>query len=346
MMNETTLTILHPSARPDWLDLQHENAIEPDLEIVDAHHHIWGEPGPLYSAADLLDDIASSGHNVVATVFVQGGTMYRTGGAEEMRPLGETEQAANIGAAAQCGSFGGVRICDRIVGYIDLRHGERVNEIVEQHVALAKRRFVGVRQSSALDDDPAVRTLRVLPPRGLLADPKFREGFSVLGKLGVSFDAWLYHPQLPELTELARAIPQTRIIVDHLGGPVGVGSYAGKRDDVFVSWQRDIRTLSECENVFVKLGGLAMRVNGFAFHERPAPPSSDDLAESFRPFIETCIECFGPKRGMFESNFPVDKASCSYAVLWNAFKKIASGCSAEEKRWLFHNTAAQVYQMD
>jgi predicted TIM-barrel fold metal-dependent hydrolase len=342
-MSRDPIEPLHPPARPDWLALHSEPALDPGLPITDAHHHVWGPPWTRYDGAELAADIDASGHNVVATVVVQGGSLYRTVGPQELRSLGETEHVA--GLARNAVETGGPRLCERIVGHVDLLQGGRVRGIAEEHLALAGDRFVGIRHVVAADEDPMVRTTRVPPPQGLLADTRFRSGFAALAPLELSFDAWLYHPQIPELTELARAFPDTRIILDHLGGPIGVGTYAERRTDVFKTWRRSLVELARCENVLVKLGGLAMRFNGFGFHERAIPPSSDDLAVAFRPFIETAIEIFGPERAMFESNFPVDKGSCSYQALWNAFKKIASDCSADEKRSLFHDTSARAYRM-
>jgi predicted TIM-barrel fold metal-dependent hydrolase len=183
-------------------------------------------------------------------------------------------------------------------------------------------------------------------PKGLLLDSTFRKGFGCLAPLGLSFDAWLFHPQIGELTDLARAFPDTRIVLDHCGGPVGIGRYANRRDEVFSVWKASIQQIAKCPNVTVKLGGLAMRLLGYDFHERPMPPSSEEAAAAWRPYIETCIEAFGPKRGMFESNFPPDKGQCSYQVIFNAFKRIVAQYSEAEKTALFSNTATIFYNLN
>ncbi len=183
-------------------------------------------------------------------------------------------------------------------------------------------------------------------PKGLLLDSTFRKGFACLAPLNLSFDAWLFHPQIGELAELARAFPDTRIVLDHCGGPVGLGRYAGRREEILAVWKASILDIAKCPNVVVKLGGLAMRLLGYDFHERPRPPSSEELAAAWRPYIETCIEAFGPERAMFESNFPPDKGQCSYQAIFNAFKRIAAHCSESEKTALFSKTAAGFYRLE
>ena len=162
---------------------------------------------------------------------------------------------------------------------------------------------------------------------------------------GSTFEAWCYHPQIPDVTSLARAFPDTTIVLDHFGGPVGIGSYAGRARDVYAEWRAAIAELATCPNVVAKLGGINMEVNGFGWHERPRPPSSQELMEATRPYYEFTIEKFGADRCMFESNFPVDAVSASYTVLWNSFKRLTAGCSAEDKARLFHDTAARVYRL-
>ena len=183
------------------------------------------------------------------------------------------------------------------------------------------------------------------PPRGLYLDATFRRGFAELAKRQLTFDAWLYHPQLPELTDLAQAFPDTTIVLDHFGGPLGIGPYAGKRAELFARWKDDLAALARSPNVVAKLGGLLMPLNGFGFHKRAAPAGSAELAEATREWYLHAIDCFGPARCMFESNFPVDKVSASYRVLWNAFKRIAASFSPAEKAALFHDTAARVYRL-
>ena len=237
--------------------------------------------------------IPAAGHNIVATVFVQARAMYRAAGPVEMRPVGETEFVNGVAAMSASGIYGKTRVCAGIVGHADLTLGSRVEPVLAAHIRAGGDRFRGIRHITAWDADESVRNPAYSPPPNLLADQTFREGFAVLGRLGLSFDAWLYHPQIDELTELARAFPETRIVLNHVGGPIGIGAYAGKRKEVFAAWAASIKALAACPNVYVKLGGLGMRMGGFGFHEEAEPPSSETLAAAWRPYVETCIEAFG-----------------------------------------------------
>ena len=331
--------------REEWLAGRQEDILEPQLAIVDPHHHLWEWPTWRYLLHDLLADLRS-GHKVVATVFVQCMAMHRADGPPELRPVGETEFVNGVAAMSASGRYGPTRVCAGIVGYADMRLGAKVADVLEAHLRAGGGRFRGIRHIAAWDADPTIVNPSLAAPAGLLADTRFREGFARLAPLDLTFDAWLLHPQIDDLTALARSFPGTRIVLNHVGGPLAIGTYAGRRDEVFGHWATAIRTLATCPNVFVKLGGLGMRVNGFDFHEQPVPPSSEHLAAAWRPYIETCIEAFGPARCMFESNFPVDKGSYSYAVFWNACKRLAKGASANEKADLFTNTASSFYRLE
>jgi len=333
----------HPPVRPGWLDLVREDILEPELPIIDPHHHLWHDrPSGRYLLEELAADLAS-GHNVVATVFMQCGWKHRTDGPEDFRPVGETEVVSAVAVLAASGAYGPAQACVGIVGFADLR-SPRLDAVLEAHKAAGGGRFRGIRHISAWDD-AIVPTTSVVPPPGLLRDPAFLRGLQRLGALGLTYDSWQYHPQLKDVLSVARAAPGTRIVIDHVGGPLGCGPYRGRRDAVFHDWAADMNALATCPNVYVKLGGLAMPVNGFDYHKEARPPTSTRLAEDWRPWMQTCIELFGPQRCMFESNFPVDKGMCSYPVLWNAFKRIASGASAPEKAALFHGTASQFYSL-
>ncbi len=334
----------HLPIRPEWLALHHEAIIEPDLPIVDPHHHLWDRPGQRYFLFDLLGDLAT-GHAISATVAVECGAMYRQVGDVNARPIGETEFLNGAGAISASGNYGAQSVCAGIIGHADLLLGKRVTPILEAHIGAGGGRFRGVRYISAWHPDPAARGSLANPPPHVLADPKFREGFACLAPLDLSFDAWMYHTQLPELTALARAFPATTIVLNHTGGAIGIGPYAGKRDAVLAEWRASIQALAHCPNVFVKLGGMGMRLFGFDFASRARPPSSQELAQCWGPYFEHCIEAFGAERCMFESNFPVDKGSCSYAVLWNAFKRVAASASQAEKHALFSGTASKAYRL-
>jgi L-fuconolactonase len=332
--------------RQDWLDRRQEPILDPELPIIDPHHHLWDRAGWRYLLDDLVRDI-NSGHNILATVFVQARAMYRETGPEEMRPVGETEFVNGVAAMSASGIYGKARVGAGIVGHADLTLGSRVEPVLAALMRAGGERFRGIRHITAWDADACVRNPACSPPPGLMAHKTFREGFSILGRLGLSFDAWLYHPQIGEVTDLARAFPGTRIVLNHVGGPIGIGAaYAGKRKEIFPAWAASIKALASCQNAYVKLGGLGMRLGGFDFHEQPEPPSSETLAAAWRPYIETCIEAFGPSRSMFESNFPVDKGSYSYPVFWNACKLMTKSAGKDERIDLFARTAARFYRLD
>src|SRR5438128_644234 len=335
----------HLPVRSEWLALRREEILEPELPIVDPHHHLVDRANTgRYLLPELLAD-TGSGQNITATVYLEWLSMYRAEGPIAMRPVGEVEFANGVAAISASGTYGKTRVCAGIVGYADLMLGAQVEPVLEAMIMAGGGRFRGIRYISASHPDEAARGSSVNRPAGLLINDKLREGFARLHPLGLSFDAWMYFTQLGELVDLARAFPATPIVLDHVGGAIGLGPYAGKRDEVFAAWSTRIRELAACPNVHIKLGGLGMRMFGFTLHTGELPPSSEELATAWRPYVETCIAAFGPEHAMFESNFPVDKGSCGYAVLWNAFKRIAAGCSAAEKAALFAGTAAKFYRL-
>jgi predicted TIM-barrel fold metal-dependent hydrolase len=324
-----------------WLESRIEEVIDPDQPIIDAHHHMFDRPGWRYLQAELLDDLGT-GHDIRGTVFVQARAMLRTTGPEAMRPVGETEFAAGIAANA---ASSGIAVCCGIVGQADLLAGDAVQRVLEAHVMAGGGRFRGIRHVAAWDPDPSRLNPAYPSTEDLLDRPNFRAGFARLQPLGLSFDAWLFFHQLPRLTILARAFPDTTIVLDHCGGVLGTGAYAGRRAEVFARWSAGLRALADCPNVLVKLGGLGMSLSGFSFEAGEAAPSSAALAESWRPWIEECIDAFGPARCMFESNFPMDKASYGYRVGWNAMKRLTAAASPDEKADLFWRTAARAYRL-
>lgn len=330
--------------RTDWLALRHEPVLEPEQPIIDAHHHLWDRPGQRYLFDELRADL-HCGHNVLATVYVQCRSMYRPDGPERMRSLGETEFANGIGAQSASNLYGRLRACAGIVAYADLTLGTAVRPVLQAHLAAAPLRLRGIRCMTAAHASPYIQPNSGNVPEHLLMSPGFREGFAELAPLGLSYDAWAFHTQLHEVLDLARAFPDTVIVINHAGGPLGIGPYAGHRDEVYRYWRDAMRKLARCANVNVKLGGLAMHFSGLNFHLRPEPPSSLQLAVAWRPYIETCIELFGANRCMFESNFSVDKGMLSYQILWNAFKRLAASCSAGEKSQIFAETARRVYRL-
>jgi predicted TIM-barrel fold metal-dependent hydrolase len=321
-----------------WLQRTTEDVIEPHLLICDPHHHLWELPGSRYLVDELLTEIG--GNHVNKTVFVECLQMYRKDGPQELRPIGETEFVEQITRASE----GDVRVAAGIVGFADLTLGSAVQPVIEAHMN-ASERFRGIRYTTAWDASEQIRNSHTNPSKGLLQSEAFRAGLACLSHLGLTFDAWVYHPQIPELTSLAQAFPETTFVLDHIGGPLGIGPYAGKRDEVFASWRKNMIELAGCANVVVKLGGLTMTMSGFGWHKRDAPPGSIELAEAMGPYYRSCIECFGVERCMFESNFPVDRASCNYTIQWNAFKRLTQDYSQAERSALFHDTAARIYRL-
>ena len=333
------------AANDDWLAQIREDAIDPDLPICDPHHHLWDRREGRVERRYLMDEIQKdlqTGHNIVSTVFIEHLAMYRADGPVEMKYVGEVEFANGIAAMAASDLYGKTRIAAGIVGYADLSMGARAREVLEAEVAAAPDRFRGIRCTGAWDPDP--RIARAQAP-GLYLDAKFREGFAELDALGLSFDLSCRYHQLSECADLAGAFPGTTIVLNHLGGITGIGAYAGRQEEIFTVWRESMADLAGCPNIVVKLGGLAMDYVGFGWHEKPKPPTSRELCDATRHYCEAAIEHFGPDRCMFESNFPVDKISCSYNVLWNSFKRITEDYSASERAKLFHDTAVWVYRL-
>ena len=337
-----------PSNRA-WLDLTVEATLEPELPICDPHHHLWEfrheRVAHRYLLNEILEDV-NAGHNVVSTVFIECGAMYRRRGPEPLRVVGETEFVNGIAAMSASGLYGDCRIAAGIVGTADLMLGAAVGEVLDAQIAAGGGRFRGIRDQGTWDESDGIANGRGVKGPHEYADARFREGFAELAPRRLSFEGWCYHPQIPELTDLARAFPDTAIVLNHFGGPLGIGPYAGKQDESFPVWRKHIAELASCRNVVTKLGGINMELNGFGWHEKPKPPTSEELMQATRRYYEHTIECFGPDRCLFESNFPVDMVTCSYNVLWNAFKRLTAGYSADEKARLYHDTAHRVYRLD
>jgi L-fuconolactonase len=333
-----------------WLAQVNEPVVDPERPIVDAHHHLWrgyGVPVP-WQPDYWIDDFASdldSGHRIIATVYVECGYGYRQGGNPALAPAGEIETLDGFARDFEARHGTAHRPCAAIVGHADLRLGASVAATLEALITASPLRLRGVRQITNWDPHEEVRYKGFFIAPGVMLDPTFREGFAQLARFGLSFDAWQFHPQLPELLALARAFPHTQLIIDHFGGPVGIGPYASHRSEVFEQWQRLMREFAALPNTIMKLGGLNMEHGGLGWHHRPRPPSSDELVVACEDYILAAIDMFGPDRCMFESNFPVDKVSCSYNVLWNAFKKIAARFTPDERTALFSGTAQRVYRI-
>jgi predicted TIM-barrel fold metal-dependent hydrolase len=340
-----------------------EAILEPDLPIIDPHHHLWDlrplmgafpEPlhpfiasialSPYYTFNEIQAEIGC-GHNVVGTVFMECGAFYNSALGDDLKPVGEVEFVNGVAAQSASGLYGPARLCEAIIGHADLTRGSAAGAVLDA-LSAASPRFKGIRHAAAWDADPEVLGPPFHAPQGLYLDAKFREGFAELGKRGLTFDAWLLEPQLGDVLSLARAFPEQPIVLDHCGTPLGMASYHGKLPERFDTWRAAIKELGQCPNVMVKLGGLAMSFAGMPDHGPAAGLGSETLAAMWRPYIETCIEAFGTRRAMFESNYPVDKWGASYAVLWNAFKVLTRSASAEDKAALYAGNAARFYGIE
>jgi predicted TIM-barrel fold metal-dependent hydrolase len=344
-MSSTSTFSHYLPPREEWLARRVEDPLDPALPIIDPHHHLWERPGWRYLLHDLLAD-TNQGHTITGTVFVQCRAMHRAAGPEAYKPVGETEFVNGIAAMSASGGYGPTKVAQGIVGHVDLTIGAEAKPVLEAHIRAGGGRFRGIRHITSWDPDPVIMNPAYQPPQDIFFRDDFRAGFAQLAPLGLTFDAWLYHPQIPDLAALARAFPETQIVLDHVGGPLGIRGYAGRRDEVFSAWRASMADLATCANVSVKVGGLGMRINGMGFEEMADPPSSDTLVAAWKPFVETTIELFGATRCMFESNFPVDKGSYGYGVFWNACKKLAAGASASERAALFSGTAARFYSLE
>jgi predicted TIM-barrel fold metal-dependent hydrolase len=336
------MTAISPGTA-EWLDQVREEILEPERPIVDPHHHLWERPGNNYVLPELWAD-TGSGHNIIKTVFIECHASYRPDGPEYLRPIGETEFVTRIAAESAKGGEGKARISG-IVAHADLTRGDKLEEVLQAHREAGRGLFKGIRHSGAYYQKSENIYPQGRAPEGLYGMENFRQGMSLLGRLELTYDTWHYHYQNRDFADLARAVPETTMILDHFGTPLGVGAYQDMREEIFVQWKKDIAEIAKCENVVAKLGGLAMPANGFGWDIRETPPSSDEFVEAQKRYYMHTLECFGPERCMFESNFPVDRHSLSYHVLYNAFKKMTSGFSEDEKDALFHTTATMVYRL-
>lgn len=333
------------SDRADWYARTIEDIIEPDLAICDAHHHLWDHgPGKRYLLEEISRD-ASSGHRIVSTIFCECRREYRRDGPEELKPVGETVFMNELAGRSAGGGYGSARIAHGIIAYADFRLGARVELTLQAHLEASPAHFRGIRHMTRWHEAAEDMDIPPRSPAKLMADATWREGFALLHKYRLPFDAWFVFTQYDEVVDLARAFPDQTIVINHIGGVSGTGPYLGRRDEVMQAWRRGVERAAACPNVFMKLGGLGQPRVGFGWERLEAPPGSEQLARAYAPYYLHCIEQFGPSRCMFESNFPVERASCSYQVLWNAYKRIAAGFTPAEKAMLFHDNAARTYRL-
>ena len=323
-----------------WINQVQEEALEPELPICDAHHHLWldaGHTGWPYLLSDLHRD-TSAGHNIKQTVFLECHAEYRQQGPEHLRSVGEVEFVA---AQAEQSTGSGQAEIAAIMGNADVSLGDKVEEVLLAHEEAGRGRFRGVRYITAQDDHPPL----AMGSSTAMDNPGYLAGVRKVGAMGYTYDAMVYYPQLPELVEVARACPDTPIVINHLGCILGTGPYKDRREEILDFWRAAMAELAGCPNTYLKLGGIGMPMMGFRWDKQEAPPNSEALAAPWREPIQYVIDQFGANRCMFESNFPVDKRGAGYVVLWNAYKRIASDYSADEKRDLFHDTAARAYRI-
>lgn len=333
----------YPPPDLSWLAQVEEDVLDSALPIIDSHHHLWEHEGVPYLLDDLLAD-TQSGHRIVGTVFVQAGYGYRTGGPAHLAPVGETEAVVGMRKAARARGAQ-TDVAAAIIAFADLTLGDAVDEVLEAHAEAAEGALRGIRHSVSRDEHfPGGIVLRPAPAH-MLADPAYRAGLARVQARSLVYEAMLYHQQIPELTALAQAMPDLPIVLDHIGCIIGVGPYEGKAQESFHAWRKDITGLARCPNVCVKLGGFGMIITGARWNEGAVPPSSAELADAWRPYVESCIELFGVDRCLFESNFPVDKAMYSYRTVWNAFKRLTAGMSETEREALFAGTTARTYNI-
>jgi predicted TIM-barrel fold metal-dependent hydrolase len=328
--------------RPAWLGRVIEPIVDPDLPIIDAHHHLWDAPGRRYLFDEFLADL-STGHRIDATIHVQCHSMYRATGPEALKPVGETEFVAGMAARSESGQYGPARICAAIVGSLDPMLGDGADPVLEAHIRSGGGRFRGIRLRTAWDASEEVH--RLPTPAGVLMDPRTRAAIRRIETFGLTLDVWCFQTQMAEVIDVCRAFPNLTTIINHIAGPIGIGPYRGRQDELFAAWSDGVRTLAALPNTFMKIGGLGMRFTGKDFHLGVDPPSSDRFSGVWRPYVDHCIQAFGPLRCMFESNFPVDKGMCSYPVLWNAYKKMSASYSTEERKAMLAGTAARVYRI-
>jgi len=338
-----------PFGGNDWHALTQEAPLEPDLPICDPHHHFWDRraariPYQRYQLDEIVQDI-ESGHNVRSTVFIECRSMYRNDGPVEMRPVGEVEYVQGQAAAGASGLYGTARPAAAIIGHANLNLGEKVEPVLAALQAASPNRFRGIRHSVTWDPHPEVENTAAHKKQGQLRTSEFRAGARVLARMGYTLEGWCYHPQLEEMAVFAKAVPELTIILNHVGGLLRTGPYANRDDEVLAQWRKGIAAVAACPNVVVKLGGIGMVRCGFDWHSREKPIGSEELATAQAPFLSYCIEKFTPARCMFESNFPVDKVSFSYNVMWNAFKRFSKSYSASERAAMFHDTASRVYRI-
>ena len=338
-----------PPVSPDWLAQVSEEILDPERPIIDPHHHLWKRGlGFDYMLEELWQD-TGSGLNIISTVFMECHAFYDRDVPKHLQSIGETRTIAEVARQSAENTEGNPPVA-ALVGHVDLSLAGQSNtllqEVIAQHLEAGQGYLRGFRQAGAHDKNADKFFISPRGPSYLYGQEPFRQGLRILADLGLTYDTWHYHHQNQDFCGLALAVPECTMVLDHFGTPLGVGVYAGCRDEIFQQWKQDIKAISRCPNVYAKLGGLAMPDNGFGWHTRDLPPDSNEFVSKQQRYYLHTIECFGPQRCMFESNFPVDRYSISYPVLWNGFKKLVADFTEAEKHALFYGTAAKVYRLE
>ena len=329
-----------------------EEILFPALPIIDTQHHlvdrVSDKIAPVLGLRRfLIDDYVDylgTRHNVVASIAVEGRSMYRTGGPAEMRSVGETEFLNGQAAMAASGLYGRCLVGAGIIANVDFRLGEKIGALIDAHRAAAPQRLRGFRQSALWDADPSILGDIFDGGEHLYRQDAFVEGFRHFARTDFSFEAFVLAPQLPDVVHLARLFPDTQIILNHSGQPIGVGAHSGRLGEEYPQWRRDMAALAACENVSVKLGGLGSYLMGLDSFRSDPPATSDRMATDWAPYVEVAIELFGARRCMFESNRPTDDTG-TFDSLCNAYKKMTAGCSADERAEIFAGTALRIYRL-
>ena len=336
------------SGSDPWLAQVVEEILDPNRAIIDPHHHLWKKRfNRDYLLPELWSD-TGSGHNIVKTVFIECRAFYRREGKEYLKPVGETATIAALAAESQTNTSGKAYIAG-IVAHSNLtlagESREKLLKALDQHRLASNGLLRGIRHSAAHDHRPEDLFIVGSAPPHLHRKKAFHEGLRIIAEQGLTYDTWHYHHQNLDFLNLARAVPECTMVLDHFGTPLGIGIYKNCSDEIFQQWKQEIRDISQCPNVYAKLGGLAMPDNGFGWHLQSRPPSSDEFIKEQQKYYMHAIECFSPERCMFESNFPVDRLSISYHVLFNAYKKMVADFSEEQKHAMFYGTAEKVYSL-
>lgn len=308
--------------------------------FIDPHHHLWDRGGERYLVDEFSVDLAVVG-SPEGTVYVECLNSYRESGSKHLRSLGEAQFFVDLIRDPDSALR---NIVTGFVGNGDLALGHDLADVLDGYADIAGESFRGVRYCVAWDKDERIHTA-FETHRGMLLQSNLGDSVAYLRHRGLSLDLWVYFTQLDEVKHFLAKNPGVEVVLNHCGGPIGVGRFAGKREEVFCSWRKGLADVAAHEEVCIKFGGLGMALAGFGWHKRDKWPVISDYVQAWRPYFDVCLELFGPERIMFESNFPVDRKGCDYGSLWSAFLGLADNLSDSERDALFFSTARRVYRL-